>query len=166
MKRFIIEDAKCGITEGGISGCGPTPGNVVVTVQFRDEGKTQWLSLVEVDGIPNVFLCEKDVHDELIKEDLDDEIFTNYLNDHAIEEFNGIELSEDYFDTFNCIVEDPDNPAIPLIKYLISLVRCEMDDVEGLISMARGKYVDELTIPVSDVEEDFLYEYENGGSED
>ena len=36
-----------------------------------------------------------------------------------------------------------------------------MDDVKGLISMARGRYADELDIPVSDREEEYLEEYED-----
>ena len=158
MKRFFIEDVKCGITEGGFA-CGPVGGNVVVTIQFKEEGKTQWLSLVEVDGIPNVFLFDKDVHDELVKEDFDNEQFTKYMGDHSIHEFNGIELNGDYRDAFGCIDKDPDNPAVPVVRYLITLVRCDMDDVEELISMAIGKYADELDIPESDVEEDY---YDDG----
>ncbi len=159
MKRYIIEDAKCGITEGGMA-CGPVDGNVVVTIQFKEEDKTQWLSLVEVMGIPNIFLFDRDVHDELVKEDFDDEDFTNYMNDHAIDEFNGIEFNGDYSDAFSCFAEDPENPAIPLIRYLITLVRCDMDDVDRLISMAKGKYADALDIPASDLEIDFFEEYE------
>ena len=41
-----------------------------------------------------------------------------------------------------------------------ALARCEMDEVEGLIQMASGKYYDEPDIPSSDVEEDFMEEYE------
>ena len=155
----MIEDAKCGITEGGM-GCGPVDGNVVVTVRFKEDNKTQWLSLVEVDGIPNVFLFDRDAHDDIVKEDLDNEEFINYMNDHFIREFNGIQFNGDYSDAFDCFEEDPENPAIPLVRYLITLVRCEMDEVEGLISMAKGKYADELDIPVSDIEEEYYEEYE------
>lgn len=159
MKRYMIEDAKCGITGGGM-GCGPVDGNVVVTVRFKEDNKTQWLSLVEVDGIPNVFLFDRDAHDDIVKEDLDNEEFINYMNDHFIREFNGIQFNGDYCDAFDCFEEDPENPAIPLVRYLITLVRCEMDEVEGLISMAKGKYADELDIPVSDIEEEYYEEYE------
>jgi hypothetical protein len=62
-----------------------------------------------------------------------------------------------YFASF---ADDPENPAIPLIRYMIALTRCPLDQVEDLLNMARGKYVDELDIPASDVEEDFEEEYE------
>ena len=47
----------------------------------------------------------------------------------------------------------------PLVRYLITLVRCETGDVEKLIASAKGRYVDELDIPASDVEEVFFEEY-------
>jgi hypothetical protein len=43
---------------------------------------------------------------------------------------------------------------------MIALTRCPLDQVENLPNMARGKYVNELDIPASDVEEDFEEEYE------
>ena len=155
MKRFLIETAKCGITEGGMA-CGAVSGNVVVTVQFKEGSKTQWLSLVEVEGIPNVYLSDKDIHEDLVAEDFDDEEFTEYMEDHYINEFEGIEFDSDYSTTFESIADDPENPAVPLVRYLITLVRCDMDEVEDLILMASGKYADEINIPASDVEEEFM----------
>ena len=35
MKRYLIEDAKCGLTEGGMA-CGPVSGNAVVSVKYSD----------------------------------------------------------------------------------------------------------------------------------
>ena len=137
MKRYMIENAKCDITEGGFS-CGPIDGSVVVTVKFKENGSTHWLSLVEVEGTPNLFLFDKDVHDELVKEDFTDEEFTSYMEDHSIDEFNGIAFGMDYSDIFVSISEDPENPAVPLIKYLIALARCDMEETEDLIDMATG----------------------------
>ena len=151
MARYFIETAKCGITDGSIA-CGPVSGNVVVTVQFKDESKTQWISLVEVDGIPIVYLSDKDIHEDLVAEDFDNEEFNQYMEDHLISEFDGIEFDADYSTTLESIAEDPENPAVPLIRYLITLARCDMDEVDDLIQMASGKYADELDIPASDVE--------------
>ena len=134
---------------------------MVVTVQFKEGSKTQWLSLVEAQGIPNVYLSDKDVHEALVAEAFDDEEFTQYMNEHFIGEFNGIEFDDDYSTTFESIAEDPENPAVPLIRYLIALVRCDMDTVEDLIRMASGKYADEIDIPVSDVEKEFMEEYDD-----
>ena len=164
MKRFLIETAKYGITEGGIA-CGPVSGNVVVTVQFKEEDTTHWLSLVEVEGIPNVYLSDKDVHKALVAENFDDEEFIVYMSKHYINEFEGIAFGTDYSTTFESIADDPENSATPLIRYLITLVRCDMDEVGALIQMASGKYADELAIPLSDVEEEFMEEYEDEDTE-
>ena len=61
---------------------------------------------------------------------------------------------------FASFAEDSENPAIPLIRYMITLTRCPLDQVDELLAMAKGRYIDELEIPASDVEEDFEEEYE------
>ena len=160
MKRYLIEEAKCGITKGGIA-CGPMDGNVVVTIKYNDGTGSKWLSLVEVMGIPNSFLFDEDVHDKLVEENLDDDAFTNYMHEHEIIEFEGITLNDEYAGILESFVDDPNNPAVPLMRYLVALVRCDMDDVEGIIGMAAGKYADELDIPISDLEEDYLADLED-----
>ena len=79
-----------------------------------------------------------------------------------LDSFDGIELSEDYFDIFESIAETPDAPAVPLIRYMIALIRCSMEEVDGLIRMAVGRYADELEVPMSDKEEYYLEEQEYG----
>ena len=160
MKRYFIETAKYDIVEDDIA-CVSTLRTVVATVQFKEGSKTQWLSLVEVDGIPNVYLTDKDIHEAQVAEDLHDEEFIEYAAAHYITEFNGIAFDADYSTTFENIADDPENPAAPLIRYLIALVRCDMDEVDDLIQMASGKYADELDFPASDVEEEFMDEYED-----
>ncbi len=185
MKRYLIKDAKCGITDGGMA-CGPVMGNVVVSVEFVENGDgcseadsaqvdrgsetdgcsqgsqpsaSQWLSLVEVEGFPNAYLSDKDIFDDLRGEDFEDEEYAEYMEEHFIDEFDGIMLDE-YESVFNSIRKNPENPAAALIRYIILLVRCPTKDVEGLIQMARGKYADELEIAMSDVEEEYLEEME------
>ena len=161
MSRFFIETAKCDVTTGGIA-CGPVGGEVVASVRFSDGSVTQWISLVEVDGIPNFYLTDKDIFEDLLDCDFEDQEFADYLNDHFLDDFNGITFTGEYEDIFISLSEDSDNPAVPLIRYLIALVRCEMDEVEELIDLATGRYVDELDIPISDLEEEYLEEYEDG----
>lgn len=164
MKRYLIEEVKCGISEGGMA-CGPVDGAVVASLKINDGEQTKWLSLVEVMGIPNVTLTDEDIYDRLIADDFSDE-FTQFINDHTIESFEGIEIEEGYYSTYSCIQEDPENPAGPLVKYLVALVRCDMEDVDGLIEMAVGKYADELDIPVCDSEEEYLEDQEEEEDEE
>ena len=162
MKRYFIEEVKCGVSEGGFA-CGPVPGSVVVAIKYRDGQESKWLNMVEVDGIPNVSLTDNDIYDDMIREDEDS---IEFFEKHSIGDFNGIAIDYDYSTTFESIAEDPKNPAVPLIRYLITLTRCDMDEVEGLIQMATGKYVDEIDIPVSDEEEMFLEDYEDEADEE
>ncbi|MBQ5956167.1 MAG: hypothetical protein IJL46_01195 [Clostridia bacterium] len=156
MKRYYIENVKYGITDGGIA-CGPIGGNIVVTIQFKDSDKTQWISLIDVTGIPNIYLTDRDVFQDLIKEDFDDIEFTTYITNHSIDNINGIELGSEYDDIFNSIDNDPENPVVPLIKYLINLARAGEDETDFLISQGISKYADEIKAPESDVEERCLY---------
>ena len=159
MKRYFIEEAKCGVTEGGMA-CGPVPGNVVAAVRFREGEKSQWISLMEIDGsFPAVYLSDQDMYDDLLRDDVEDEEFFEHLEEQRIEDFEGITFGEDYSDIFMSMEDDPENPAIPLIRYLIALVRCGWDEVEAITRMA-GRYADEMDIPMSDAEEDYREEYD------
>ena len=95
MKRFFIEDAKCGVTDGGMA-CGPVPGDVVAAVKYRTEKETKWLYMIEIgsDTIPCFFLSDKDVFEKLIENEDGDE-FNDYMKKCALSEFNGLELSAD-----------------------------------------------------------------------
>ena len=40
MEKYLIEEAKCGITDGGMA-CGPVAGTVVAEVKFKKGRKTK-----------------------------------------------------------------------------------------------------------------------------
>lgn len=159
MKRYLIEEAKCGITDGGMAS------SVVASIKINDGSVTSWLTLVDVDGIVNLFMTDRDIYEEILQNDFSDE-FQAYLNSHTIDDVNGLEFSEDYASAFSSISDDPENPAVPVVRYLIALVRCDMEETEGLIRMATGKYADELDVPASDVEEDYIADMETEEDEE
>ena len=144
MKRYFIEEAKCGVESYGPDGV------VAAAVRYSDGKKTRWLSMAEVEGILNCFVSDRDIYDTLLDNDPDGEALDKYQADS----FNGLELG-DYDDVFAAISEDPDNPAAPLIRYAIALVRCSAEELQGLIDMGQGRYADELDIPRSDIEEEY-----------
>ena len=160
-ERYLIEEAKCRITNTVLLH-DMLMGTVVAAVKFRKSKETLWLYLSDCDGIPVFTLTEKDIYEKILKEDPEDEEFIEYLNEHQIDKLDGVEFDT----TFEGLIEnirtaDYDNPVVPLLLYIIVLVRCKMTDVEPLIGMARGKYADELDIPMSDVEEELLEELED-----
>ena len=160
MKRYFIENVRCDITDGGMA-CGPVGGSVVVTAKIKEDEETKWFSIVEAMGFPNAYVTEKDIFDDLVEEDFDNKEFTAYCQEHFVDDFNGVAVGPDYSDIFDSIAEDPENPAVPLIRYMIVVLRCPMEEVDGLTKMAEGKYADELeNIPVSDIEEEILWDME------
>ncbi len=159
MKRYLIEEAQCGITKGGFA-CGPISGQVITSIKYNDGAGSKWLSIAEYDGFPMIYVSERDIFDDLIKDAFEDEAFMEYLEAHKIGDFDGVYLGGEYQDVFEGIYEDPENPAARLLKYAIALTRCAEGEEKDLIDMASGKYVDELDIPISDVEEDYMEDLE------
>ena len=150
MKEYLIEEAKRAVTKGGPE-WEDAPASVVVTVKYKEDAAAQWLNMVEFEGVPNVFLSDRDIFEKLVEEDFEDQAFADYLNAHFIEDFNGITMGE-YAAVFDSISNDPENEAVPLVRYMILLARSSADEAEALIEMSAGKYADEIEIPESDVE--------------
>lgn len=148
MGKYLVSEVKCGVSEGGVA-CGPGSGSVVVSVNVTEGDKSFWLSNAEVTGIPNFYLTDQDIYEKLVNDD--DEDFYEKLEEKFIKEFDGIALGE-YDDIFASIRKNVGNPAVSLIRYIILLTRCSMDEVEDIVAMAKGKYVDDIEVPASDVE--------------
>ena len=147
MKRYLIEDVKCDVLSGG-----PEVGIVCTAVKYSDGRATKWITNVEVDGLPNFYLTKEDIFDEIMSDD-DDEDFQEYRAENFIEEFNGIELGE-YEDIVASLMENEKKPAAALIKYVIAVTRCDMEDMQEMIEAGKGKYADELKIEMSDLDLD------------
>lgn len=152
--NYIIEEVKCGITEGGLA-CGPVDGNVIVSMKFNDGKETKWLNNVEVGGIPNFYLTDKDIFDDLLKDDFDDEEYTKMLDETFVSSFSDVILGEyeDIFESF----EKADLNTVKLIRAIIWVTRCDMDELNSIIESLTGKSVDEIDVPITDVEDGFYY---------
>ena len=149
MGKYFVDEVKCGLEEGGMA-CGPMDVNVIASVKVTDGSKVFWLTNVEVTGIPNFYISEEDIFDRLVDVCEDDD-FVEYLDQCVINSFEGIQLGE-YGDIFESIKQNEGNPAVSLIRYIILLTRCSMEEEDGVKVLAKRKFVDELEIPASDVE--------------
>ena len=153
MKRFYIEDARCGLSRGAQKP--PMPFAVCAAVDFReDDGESRLFFLNEFNGMPMFFISEEDFFDKILAEDGEVIGKTGKL---ILQEFEGIRFGKMKYD-FESLAENEGNPAAALIRYLIALVRSDRDKTAGLIEMAKGRYLDELEIPVSDLEQKYLEE--------
>ena len=151
MNRFFIKEVKCELTEGFYPG-------VVVSVRFEAEGKELWMSNVEIQSVPNFYLSEKDMFEHMIKDDPNDDEYTKWLQDTFLYNYDGLNLEGGYEDIFDGFSGNENNPAVAFIRYIIAVTRCDNEDTQGLIDMAINKYVDELKVPISDVEIDYNME--------
>ena len=55
---------------------------------------------------------------------------------------------------YESLLSDKGNPLLLVYRYLAYLVRSEKDKTEQFIKNTIGKYIDEITIPKCDIEED------------
>ena len=153
MSRYRVLEAKCGVGEGGIA-CGPVGGPVIAEIRLSDENSSEfYLSLIEVDGIANWFRTDRSTIDDLLSGNNDESIF-DYLND------NSLPLGE-----YGDVLDEKEDELYQAYRYLIYLVRCEMDEAEPFIQSTAGKYLDEIEVPMSDIEEELLEEYDEEDEE-
>ncbi len=165
MSRYYIEQVKCEFDNGGIA-CGSVGGAVCTSVKFRKDNESSlWLELDEIDGMPQFYLSDEDQLDLHLNIDPEDDDAVSAMNANYIEEFEGINLSDDYDDLYDQFAnEQKDNPATDFLRYIILVTRCSTDELEGLINMATGKYIDELEIPLSEEEQEYMSDvYDCGG---
>ena len=146
MARYRVLEAKCGVGTGGMA-CGPVSGPVVGEIKLADEsGKEFYLCLAEVDGIPNWFKTDRSTIDEQLSDNGGPDLY-NYLGDNYVD-----------FGEYEDVFEDTEAEFYQACRYLIYLVRCERDQEEPFIMATAGKYLDEMEIPMSDLEEEYFEE--------
>lgn len=138
--RVFIEDAKGGVTDGGIA-CGPCGGALVSSVKFRVNGQTKWLSCHAFESDPHFLISDEDIFDKL-SDDFPEEEDMRYIESLFIEEFNGLDL-ENFEESAE---DDPDNWAIPLIRYARCLAFSCNKETEELIAAGKGHYADECEV--------------------
>ena len=155
MKRFLIEEVKCGVANSCLM-----MGLVITSVRYNDGRFSRWLNLSELDGIPCFSITDSYVFEELIENDWSEE-FTEEMHKSFIMDFQGVTLGE-YEEIFESFYEEGNehNPAVPFIRYIIAVTRCDFADFERLREMAIGHYADEIEQIISDVEDEYLYDRE------
>ena len=149
MGKYFVDEVKCGFEDGGMA-CGPVDENIIAAVKVTDGSKSFWLTNVEVAGVPSFYLSEDAIFDRLADACEDDDSL-EYLDQCFINSFEGIKVGE-YGDIYKSIKQNEGNPAVSLIRYIILLTRCSMEEADGVKALAKGKFVDEIEIPASDVE--------------
>lgn len=150
----LILKAKCGLTPGELTQEGFIPGNIVCTVQFQMGSEILFLSEVEVDGCPNFYLTKEDEFDAMVKEDFEDERYMDMMDEAYLESIQNIDLT-DYEQMFNDL-NSIDSPMSRIIRYIVSIIRMDFEEMEMYIQATTNKDIMDITIPKTDIEEDLF----------
>ena len=141
MERYLIESAKCEIA--GSTLCSA----VVAEVKLcPEEGEPFYLSLAEVEGMAQFYRSAESTF-ELQVHPADCGEAGKILEKNLL-------WAGEYDELFS--KNDP--VWLPLYRYLIYVVRSAWEDCNAFIAATEGHYLDEISIPTSDVEELYLEE--------
>lgn len=120
-------------------------GTVIGELKAEDEkGNIIYYTNDEFDGCPTFLKTDKSVLDLLFNNNPEDEETIQKLLENSI--------NTDF--EYESLLSDKENPLFLVYRYLAYLVRSEKDKTEQFINDTSGKYIDEITIPKCDIEED------------
>ena len=150
MARYFIESVQYGEDAGGIA-CGPVSGALIAEAKIlSDTGEVFFMSLADVMGIPNFIKSPVSTFDLQIRCEPNDEEIEQLLS------WN-VDTGE-YYEIF----ENRDPEWFQLYRYLIYIISAGEDSRKTFMSETSGRYLDEIDIPVSSIEEDYIdEEYED-----
>lgn len=139
MKRFFIEQVKTAMEEPA----GPFPCAVAAEAKVKDGDKEYYVSLVDPEGGgADLYKTEESRIQE----------FTFSHDGDSIEKMNkALIASCDYSDVFS----HTDWEWLPLFKFLTYVARAEQDVFDSYNNKIINKYLDEIEVPKSDVEEEY-----------
>lgn len=144
--RYKVMDAKCDYSGGAL------PGVVIGEIKLLDDnGNVTYMCNSEVDGLPNWFMTDRSTFEEQMDLDsFDNDDFMSYMNTHSMGLGNYDEALADKHSKWHIA-----------LRYLTYLVRCSYEDMDDFIANTLGKYLDEISIPVSDVEENLMEDFDD-----
>lgn len=120
-------------------------GTVIGELKAEDEkGNIIYYTNDEFDGCPTFLKTDKSVLDLLFNNNPEDEETIQKLLENSI--------NTDF--EYESLLSDKENPLFLVYRYLAYLVRSDKDKTEQFIKDTSGKYIDEITIPKCDIEED------------
>lgn len=157
MAKRLIEDIKVGVSNGGMA-CGPVGGSVVTELKLRNtkEDTVNYYQIVETDGIATLLESEESLYDILIEENDKDEGTWAKVEEAQVGGYDS--YSEFYSD-----LKDPEvfpEEDVQMWKLLIYFTRANWEEIDKMKPQFTGKYLEDITVPICDVEEEYLEEEE------
>ena len=116
---------------------------IVSEIEVKDDrGQSSFYTLADLHGEPAFYHSEHSLLDDLL-EDERSEAFDGELKSCDM----GISDYEEVFEMGASQIKE-------ILRYLVFLVRGDADEVDDLISNARGKDINAIEVPCSDLEEE------------
>ena len=162
---------------GAVYGCFKT---LVVSIEYqKDGGDSGWLTVVKTDdadlGIPSFFTDDEDRFEKYVDHYDDSKTFAYYgggtraypdFKPISIDSFEGIDLNCDgclgeydnmYYRLYDQIFNSKrDNEVAQFLRFVIALITSGENEADELIELAKGRYIDEIDIPVCEMERRYL----------
>ena len=180
MSRFFVKNIRCEKVcdeVGAVYGCFKT---LVVSIEYqKDGGDSGWLTVVKADdvylGNPSFFTDDEDRFEKYVDHYDDSKTFAYYgggtraypdFEPVRIDSFEGIDLNCDgcigeydnmYYRLYDQIFNSKrDNEAAQFLRFVIALITSGENEADELIELAKGRYIDEIDIPVCEMERRYL----------
>lgn len=146
MEHLKILSARYKVAGGGLA-CGPVSGSVIAEAEFeKPDGQVLFLTGVETMGIPTFVITDNSVFDRIVSaEEGEDDDLSDVLDDHTLD-------VGEYPDIF----EDRNPKYFDMLRYIIYIIGNDYDETDEFIKRTTGKYLDEIEIPVSSIEESYM----------
>lgn len=135
---------------------------VIVSLRVMGEGY-KWLTLVDDNGTPKFYSSDKEIIALYKKGEV--KTWLESIEKYRITEFEGLKLGEyndvffSMYNDFVSIYTDNENPAVKLIRYMIDLIFAkDGEEITDLMHLPMGRSIDEVDVPISYIEENYLME--------
>ncbi len=157
MSRYLIKEVKAGYSDGGMDAI------PVVSIRYECNGEEKWIHAIEAEGMPIVSIRDDDVFDTIMSDNYDEEFGRDFESNHE-NSIAGVTLTSDgYEEVYYAIFVEKSvaEEDAAFIRFVLTLLRCDMEETEELRKDAVGRYADELDIPQNDYEIEYLEELED-----
>jgi hypothetical protein len=115
---------------------------VVTSLEYEKNNESKFLSVVDIEGMFEFHLSDEDIFEILLEDTENEKVEKTY-----IDSFNGIDLSE-----LQELTDKFDDDSM-LIKYIIMVLRLEVDEADDLIKKTKNKYLTKEIISKYDYED-------------
>lgn len=144
------------------SGVEVDDGCVIVSLRVMGAG-CNWLTLVDDNGTPKFYSSQEDIF--ALRKKGEVRSWLKEIETCRINEFEGLKLGEyndvffSMYNDFVSIYTDVERPAVKLIRYMIDLIFAkDSKEITDLMHLPMGRSIDEVNVPISYIEENYLIE--------